>query len=204
MKKPDFNALWQDRVAQLESCSGAEVVVAVQAQAESYLDVHWKWAFLGSSLSLLLMVHSPLMFHPNGVFVNALFAGLIGYLASWRLPFLRRLFTPSTRRRQQMERSALLAFERLKISHTRERMGLLLLVSWFENQALLLPDLGLTGRLPGAVLNGLQARLDGATNRAQLEQAVGEVLQQLAQPLQHYVPRSSDDQDELSNQVRVL
>lgn len=200
----DYHALWQDRIAQLEACSGAEVVVATQAQAESYQDVDWKWACLISALSLLFMVHSPVVFHPDWVWLNTMLAGLLGLLASRKLPGLRRLLTSSRRRRQQLERSAVLAFERLKISHTRQRTGLLLLVSWFEQEAILVPDLGLTAHLPRAVLNQLQVRLDQASSQEQLKQAVSEVLEQLGEPLQQFVPRCIDDADELSNQVRVL
>lgn len=199
----DIQALWQDRVTQLESRSGAEIVVAVQPQAGHYLDIHWKWATLAMTLSLLFMVHGPLLFHADGVLLNALFAGLLGYLASWRVAPLRRLLTTFRRRQNQMEYSCREVFERLQISHTRDRVGLLLLVSRFENRAMLRPDVGLSG-LPGALLHRLQSQLDSATTRSQLDAAVTRVLEELRDPLQRSVPLGSDDANELSNQVRNL
>ena len=200
----DVKALWHDRVAQIEARSGAEVVVAVQSQAGSYVDVHWKWTTLAMTLTLGLMIYSPFVFNTSGLLLNVLFAGLLGYLSSWRLPPLRRWLTTGSRRQKQVSDSTLLAFERLRISHTRQRVGLLLLVSWFENRALLRPDVGLTGRVPGAVWNRLQQQLDEATTRVQLEQAVTRVLEELVEPLHQGVPLASDDQNELSNEVRTL
>ena len=200
----DVQALWQDRVTQLETRSGAEMVVAVQPQAGSYVDIHWKWATLAMTFSLLFMVHGPLLFHADGVLLNALFAGLLGYLASWRVAPLRRLLTTVRRRQNQMECSCREVFERLQISHTRDRVGLLLLVSRFENRAMLRPDVGLSGRIPGALLHRLQCQLDRASTRSQLDTAVTRVLEELLEPLQRSIPLRSDDANELSNQVRNL
>lgn len=180
------------------------MVVAEQAQADDYCEANWKWAVLASLLTLLIMVHSPIVFHPEGLVLNTVFVGALGYLASWRAPWLRRWMTSARRRRQQAERSADLAFTRLEVSHTRERMGLLVLVCRFERVALLRPDLGLTGRVPGARWNQLQARLDAARGWDQLEKAVSRVLEELAPLLREQAPRAEDDQNELSDQVRIL
>lgn len=201
---PDRHSLWQTRVALIESGSCAEVVVAEQAQADAYQDVNWKWSVLASLLSLLVMVHSPIVFHPQGLIVNVVFAGMLGYLASWRAPWLRRWLTGARRRREQAEKSADLAFTRLQISHTRERMGLLLLVCRFEQVALLRPDLGLNGRVPGARWNQLQSQLDAARGLEQLEAAVTGVLEALAPLLHEQAPRAEADENELSDQVRIL
>jgi len=198
------HSLWQARVGLIESGSCAEVVVAEQAQADAYSDGNWKWAVLASLLTLLVMVHSPIVFHPEGLILNTVFAGALGYLASWRAPWLRRWLTSARRRREQAERSADLAFTRLEVSHTRERVGLLLLVCRFEQVALLRPDLGLTGRVPGARWNQLQGRLDAARGLDQLEKTVTEVLEELAPLLHEQAPRAAGDQNELSDQVRIL
>lgn len=204
MMTPERHSLWQARVSQIESGSCAEVVVAEQAQADAYSEANWKGAALTSFLTLLIMVHSPLPFHPEGVVLNTVFAGALGYLACWRAPWLRRWLTGARGRREQAERSADLAFTRLQVSHTRERMGLLLLVSRFERVALLRPDLGLTGRVPGARWNQLQSRLDAAKGLDELEKTVTLVLEELSPLLHAQAPRAEEDVNELSDQVRIL
>ncbi len=201
---PERHSLWQARVGQIESGSCAEVVVAEQAQADAYAEANWKCAVLASFLTLLVMVHSSIVFHPEGLVLNVVFAAALGYLASWRAPWLRRWLTSARRRREQAERSADLAFTRLQVSHTRERMGLLLLVCRFESAALLRPDLGLTGRVPGARWNQLQGQLDAAGTLDQLEKAVTRVLEELAPLLHEQAPRAEGDVNELSDQVRIL
>lgn len=201
---PERHALWQARVAQIESSSCAEVVVAEQARADAYSEANWKWAVLASFLTLLFMVHSPILFHPEGLVLNTAFVGALGYLTSWRVPWLQRWLTGSRRRRERAEGSADLAFTRLAVSHTRERMGLLLLVCRFEQVALLRPDLGLTGRVPGARWNELQSLLDAARGLDQLEKAVSAVLEKLAPLLAEQAPRGQQDVNELSDQVRIL
>lgn len=195
---------WRDKVAQIEACSGAEVVVAVQPQAGSYADVPWKCALLGGFLTLVFMVHSPILFHPDGLWMNVALAGLLSGLLGSRWQPVRVWLTSKARRRSQFEDSLLLAFELLQLSHTRQRTGLLLLVSWLECRACLKPDLGLTARLAGAELNRLQQLLDGARDRHELAAAVSTVLERLQPLLAEAVPREGDDVNELSDEVRQL
>ncbi len=195
---------WQDKVARIEASSAAEVVVAVQQQAGCYADVPWKCAALSGFLSLVFMVHSPILFHPDGLWMNLALAGVLGGLLGSRLPVARRWLTSSGRRQRQFDESLLLAFERLQLSHTRQRTGLLVLVSWLECRAAIKPDLGLTARLAGAEFNRLQQLLDGARSRAELAAAVSTVLEQLQPLLARAVPRESHDVNELSDEVRQL
>ena len=192
---------WSELVGRIEAESAAEIVVAVQTQADPYAEVAWKMALLMVLVTLVVLVHSPIAFHPDGVVLNAALMAALGYAlgaTSWNL---RRWLSTPQRRRRALQNSLLRSFEELQISHTRQRSGLLLLVSYFEGRALLKPDLGLLGRVPGAQWNEWQHQLD---QPGPLEAKVSRLLEQMQPLLAQQMPRQVDAQDELSNQVRIL
>jgi putative membrane protein len=189
------------KVTAIEAASAVEVVLCLQPEAGSYADVDVLWGALGGLAALAVAVHSPWVFLPDLLVLNSLLAGLLSWWLSRRLPAMRRLLTRQARRERQLQQFAEMAFTRLQLTHTRDRSGILLVISLLERRAVMLTDLGVTSHVPQAVLDTARVRL---AQGAELEKAVGETLDQLAAELPKYWPRAQDDQDELSNTVRVL
>jgi putative membrane protein len=197
----EFDPKWTQQVAAIEAESAAEVVLAVQPQAESYPEVAWKMATLTGLLTLVGLIHSPLVFHPDGVVLNVCMMGFFGFGLGQRFLPLRRMLCSGQRQERALQMSLGHQFEQLQVSHTRDRSGLLVLVSYFEQRALLKPDLGLQGRLSGAIWREWQDLLDGPGD---LQGKVSQVLEKMKPLLASQMPRQADDVDELSNEVRFL
>jgi putative membrane protein len=186
------------RVAALEAGSAVELVVVSQPQAGSYADVDLRWGCVFALLFLVVALHSEIVFHPDFMVVNTVISGVVGWACSRHFPALRRLLTTSTRRDKQLREYAQMAFCQLEISHTRDRSGMLLLLAELERAALLLVDLGVTARVPQAVLDAARQRL------TENPSAVLSVLDDLARDLAELWPAPEGDTDELSNAVRTL
>lgn len=195
--KTDNKAL-EARVAALEARSAVELVVVSQPQAGSYADVNLLWGFLFALTFLMVAVHSAIVFHPDFMVVNAVLAGLVGWACSRHFPRMRRLLTTAARRDKQLRQYAHMAFSELEISHTRERSGMLLLIAQMEGAALLMVDLGVTARVPRAVLDGARQRLQTDPG------SVLAVLDDLTRELGEHWPAPEGDADELPNTVRTL
>lgn len=186
------------RVAALEAGSAVELVVVCQPQAGSYADVDMRWGCVFALLFLVVAVHSSIVFHPDFMVVNTVIAGLVGWACSRHFPAWRRLLTSAARREKQLREYAQMAFCELEISHTRERSGMLLFIAELERAALLIVDLGVTARVPRAVLDTARQRL------AERPESVLSVLDDLARELAQLWPAPEGDTDELSNAVRTL
>lgn len=186
------------RVGALEAGSAVELVVVSQPHTGSYADVDLRWGCLFSLVFLIVAVHSPIVFHPDFMVVNTVLAGIIGWACSRHFPAMRRLLTSAARREKQFRQYAQMAFSELEISHTRERSGMLLLLGELERAALLVVDLGVTARVPRAVLDAARQRLE------QSPASVLSVLDDLAAQLAELWPAPEGDTDELSNAVRTL
>lgn len=201
---PDFARRAEEKVAAVEARSKVEAVVAVAPRSGSYDDVDARWGILFGFLALVLVLYSPWEVPPHLVPLDVLLLGGLGWLTSRRFPGLRRIWTSGRRRRQQVEEAARAAFVTEGVSASRERTGLLIYLSLLEREAVVLPDLGLVGHVPGAVWNELRYDLDQARTLPALEKALLAGLDRLAEVLPIYLPAGESNPDEIPNRMRLL
>lgn len=191
-----------ERVEKLESQSSVELVVVLSDESGHYREIEGHCGFAAVLTLLVFALYSPWEYPPELLMAGVVIAYLIGYALGLKISGLRRLFSSAARRRRQVESQARDAFMQKKVSHTRERTGLLLYLSEFERMARLIPDTGIEAKVPLAVFNTQQAKWDDtASTLAALEEAVLKGLDELAAILAEHLPRPEDDQDELPNEI---
>ena len=138
-----------------EQHTRAEIVPMIVARSGLYRDArHWAGliAALTTLAALLTIEFSwlPWGWHASNaawliVAVMLAYAGG-AWVGSW--PPVVRLLTSSTRMRHKVMLRAERAFAQHAISQTRERTGVLILLSILERQIYVLPDRSLTGLVP--------------------------------------------------------
>ena len=142
------------RVAVLEAKTGAQVVTALVARSDSYPEAPWKAFALGASLAALGVALESL-FHlewqsadPTPASAAAILAaGIVLALICLLWTPLARLFTDRLRRGVEVGQHARAMFFDRGLDRTRGRIGLLLLVSVFEREVVLLADDGFEGKI---------------------------------------------------------
>ena len=183
------NAVKQ-RIAALESSTGVEVVAAVIARADDYPEIPWKAFALGASLAALAAVAAALTepgWEAYEAVVEAavvvLAAGAAAALATvWIAPFAR-LFLPRARRQAEVLQYAQAMFLETELHRTRRRDGILLLVSLFEHEVVVLADRGVREKLGPEELGPVVAAVTAGINRGPLKEALLDGLARLAAAL---------------------
>jgi putative membrane protein len=175
-------------VADLERRTAAEIVPFVVARSDRYANADWKGATLGALAGALVAValHRALglwgLDPALWIALPPAAGAALGWLAS-RLPFFTRALVGKERIDEQVRRRAESAFLAEDLAATASRQGLLLFVSLFERRVLVLPDLGLRGRIPAAAWDGVAAGIAGRLKShgpaAALAAGVGEVREVL-------------------------
>ena len=178
-------------VSEAEGATAAEIVVVCAPQSGTYNDLAWGVGALVSFLALAFVVFSPFALDPIFWPLEVPLLGCaMGWLAA-RTPGLCRL-APAQRRAAQVRVAAEAAFYQEKVFATQGRIGVLVYISWAESQALVIPDEGLLGRIPG------EAWPMVGVDPGSIE-GVAEGIKRLGQILAAHVPRESDDANELPN-----
>jgi putative membrane protein len=176
----------KQRIAALESSTGVEVVAAVIARADDYPEIPWKAFALGASLAALAAVAAALIepgWEAHEAIMEAvavvLAAGAAAALATvWIAPFAR-LFLPRARRQAEVLQYAQALFLETELHRTRRRDGILLLVSLFEHEVVVLADRGVREELGPEELGPVVAAVTAALKRGPLEEALLDGLARL-------------------------
>jgi putative membrane protein len=171
------------RSAQLESRVGVQVIAAIIGKADAHVELPWKAFALGAVLSGLAVVVADLA-RPQWLTANValvdtvtiLGTGAASALLAVFVPAYGRFFLRSTRRDAEVRRYAEALFLRHELFKTRERNGILILVSCFERKVEILADVGLHRRVSDAEWRPVIARMTPLLRERQFAEALQEGL----------------------------
>ena len=178
------------RIAEAEKRTGAQIVVAVIQRSDSYSELPWKAFALGVSVAGLLVFIFDLLW-PGWysqtamlIFVvTILITGIISALLSLYIPKFARLFLATHRAEVEVRQYAESLFLSHELFATRRRTGILLLVSLFERQVILLPDTGLNKRLSRKAMQKIIAQMTPILASGQVTRALEQGLLRLEEIL---------------------
>jgi putative membrane protein len=165
LSKAEANAI-EARSAQVEARVGTQVIAAIVGKADAHIELPWKAFALGAVLAGLAMVIAdatrPQWLSANVTLIDTvtiLGAGAASALLAVFVPAYARLFLRSTRRDVEVRRRAEALFLRHDLFKTRDRNGVLILVSCFERKVEILADTGLHSRVSEAEWRPVIARM---------------------------------------------
>jgi putative membrane protein len=142
------------RIADAEKRTGAQIVLAVIERSDSYPELPWKVFALGASIAGLLVFGMNLLW-PLTSPINAALLAIVMILAAGAgfallsvfVPDFARLFLNAHRAEVETRQYAESLFLSKQMFATSKRKAVLLLVSIFERQISVLPDTGLAREL---------------------------------------------------------
>jgi len=195
------------RIADAEKRTGAQIVLAVIERSDTYSELPWKAFALGASLAGLSVSVLDLL-RPgwtSGIavliaVVLLLAAGAAGALLCVSVPRFARLFLAAHRAEVEVRQYAESIFLSREVFATRRRTGVLLLVSLFERQVVVLPDTGLGQRLSIEALQRIIARMTMALASGQVARALEDGLSSLEEVLAVTAPGESGE-NELADEI---
>jgi putative membrane protein len=198
---PESKAALSEAVRAIESCSSAELVIAVRHRTGSYLHADLLFGILAGVAALAFLLFSPWIFSPLWIVIDPIvIGGLAGLAAAWSSR-LRRSLTPLAMRRRRIETAARSTFVERRVHGTTGRTGILLYVSVLEREAALVVDVGVEAL---AAMDGWKAavgEIETAVRNKEDGVAVAARLRGLATLLSSALVRGADDVNELPDEV---
>jgi putative membrane protein len=195
------------RVADAEKRTGAQIVLAVVKRSDTYAELPWKAFAFGVSITGLVIFIIDLLFYSwitqemVLVTVAAMFAaGAVLALLTVFAPAFARLFLPDHRAETEVRQYAESMFLSKELFATKERSGILLLVSMFERQVIVLPDKGLGNRINEGAMQEIIALMTKSLRRKEIRAAMMAGLDRLCAALGGTCGGQSSG-NELSNKI---
>ena len=94
-------------------------------------------------------------------------------------------------------------FERLGMTKTAERNGVLLFVACEEQRFVILGDQGIDAKVPAGFWDEIAARLTIRFQAGEFTDGIVEAIHSAGEELRQYFPRSEADVDELTNEINI-
>jgi len=171
--------LLDKRIAETEKETGAQIVLASVLRSDNYAEIPWKAFAFGASMASLLVICLDLFvlgWPSTGLMLFSvafiLAAGALFVLLSVLLSPFARLFLSSHRKETETLQYAESLFLSRELFSTKKRSGILLLVSQFERQVVILPDKGIRDQLSEEVLKEVIANMSAHLRRSNLKLAL--------------------------------
>jgi putative membrane protein len=188
-------------IAEVEQNTSAEIVVAALPRSGRYVDTRL-WCALAVGLSAATLVHwlrpelgvSPILWVQAG-------AGAAAFVLA-SVPGVLRLLLPRQRAQRAVERAAELAFLEHAVFATRERIGVLILLSELEHKVVILGDEGIHARVQSSGWDALVGLLVQRIRERRAGDGLCEVIGKLGEQFARELPVGNENPNELDNRVR--
>jgi putative membrane protein len=148
-----------------EAGTSGEVVVVMTDEADAYEEAAWRGAAVLCAsvltLDLIYRYAAPfwLALPRDAGLLAALAAALLGFAVVPRVPAVRRLLVGPARRSARVRAAAEAAFRTQRVATTRDRTGVLVFISFFEREVVVLPDIGVEAKAPESAWAGVVDRV---------------------------------------------
>ncbi len=187
-------------VTAIEKKTAAEIVVMMRPVSGTYRQADLLAGAIAAFAYLCVFLYAPEPFDFTYFPLEQAACFLFVAFACSRLPLLRRLLSGKKALAASAELAAKAMFVDRGISKTRARTGVLVYLSLFERETVMILDVGLDAAKLGEPYARAAEALRVAGRRGDLDalvQALGQVGAQLAE----VYPIADDDIDELPNEV---
>lgn len=209
MKKAEdfFSAEEKEQIRQAvvraEARSAGEIVPVVVDQSGHYLQFALTGAiFCAFFVAVIWMAASPGV-AASQILLIEFFAFWVSFSLIQRVSLLWSWLIPEALKDRVVRRRAEEAFYAHRLHETRDKSGVLILLSLMEHRVELLADVGIQQRVPQETWEALVQQIASGVKEGHPFEALRGAIDACGQLLAEHFPRRPDDTDELSNQLRV-
>ncbi|GAB4167653.1 MAG: hypothetical protein Tsb0017_18190 [Geothermobacteraceae bacterium] len=191
----------EQAVRQVEATTSGEIVPLIVDASYDYprselIGAGCFATALAALLCWLAASDSVLVFVPLQLVLFLLFRMLIRVL-----PALKRRLIPQAEIDAEVEERAITAFVEHGLHETRDRTGILILISLFERRVFVLADRGINDKVPQGTWDEVVAMITEGLRQGSACDSICNAIARCGELLAKDFPRRADDTDELPNLI---
>jgi putative membrane protein len=195
------------RIAEAETLTSTQIVLAAVSRSDSYTEIPWKAFAFGTSITSLivflldllllrLMTEAMILFSVATILAT----GALFVLLTLLFPGFARMFLSDSRKEAETMQYAESLFLSKELFTTEGRRGILLLVSQFERQVVILPDKGVREPLSAEVMESIISEMTQCLRQKEVKKALEKGLAELVSVLRPSAS-SRPDKNELPDEI---
>ncbi|MBN1115425.1 MAG: TPM domain-containing protein [Oligoflexia bacterium] len=192
-----------EAVRLLEKHTSGEIVPVIANRSGRYFSADLILGIIAGFLSVAVMYE----FGGQAGFAYYMpvnFGGLLLGLVAARVPFIKRILVPEKMMLERVRKEALLAFYEQGLYKTRDKTGILIYVSLFERQVVVMGDEGINSKVSQPVWSDIVNRIIEGIKRKKYAEGLVEGIGMCRVILERNFPIKSYDTNELCNELVII
>lgn len=208
LKDSDLSEI-ETAVHEAEKHTSAEIVPMIVRASSNYYQVPMTLMLLGVAFFLLLYEVLKFEAHwdgfaPSLIFVVVSFVTVFFVLPRVaRIPWVKMVFTVRAEEQEQASKRARIEFHENHLTHTKDKVGVLIFISLLEHSVIVLGDKAIADKLPPetwqTVVEQILVDIKQKNMAGGIKKAIATMSSLLAGPF----PIKSNDVNELSNKLVI-
>ena len=195
----EARAAFKQAVEAIENASSAEIVIAVRRRSSGYFHANLIVGIVVTFAALAAMLFLDQSFGLIAILVDPFLVGALAAAAVELLPGVKRLLTPTSVRRREVRNAARATFVERGVHNTLDRSGVLVYVSWLEQQIALVADSGVLNAFTVEALEAAERDITASMSNGGV--AVARALESYKTRLAVVLPRRAEDINELPDAI---
>ncbi|NPA67248.1 MAG: hypothetical protein GXO50_01415 [Chlorobi bacterium] len=199
----DFKSELYKTIEDIENKSLVEIVAAVRKNSGNYRDVSLFFASVVSFLIVSWLMFAEFIIDVYHIYFIALASFVLLYLICELINPLKRLLIRKKRMNRNVEIYGRAIFQKGGIRFTGQKTGVLIFLSVFEKQVLILPDRGALTAVPDEEWQTLNNNFQTVFNRKDIATAFIKELKNSGKIFAEYILPAENDINELPDDLEV-
>ncbi len=200
---PEYQNRLDEAIQELESKSSVELVAVIYPESCNYRDIELIGGIFLALSTLILGFMVPHEIHFYAILFGTLISFPLGTILIKRIKSLKRALINKKRKRRQCEIMGRAIFQKAKIHRTSQHTGVLLFLSVFEREAVLLWDIGVDIQLTIDELDDLQSQFSEIFDVSDAPEALLTKIKESIAVFERHLPVQPNDINELPNHLQV-
>ena len=193
-----MNSSIEEAVKKAEAKTSGEIVPVILEVSDNYPGATWRFGITCALFFVaLLYVYYPYLDFLVYLLIEILLI-FIGILLA-QVSFLKRLFVSNAEKEEEVYQKAVEIFYERSLHSTRDRTGILILVSLLEHRVQILADIGINSVVPLQTWDHIAEELIVSIRHKQLQEGMCQAITSCGDILATYFPVKADDINELEN-----
>ena len=201
-------------VKEAENQISGEIVPVIVEHSGRYLIANYKGSLIGSSLAFIIMIildrylipdaTNTLYYDPVFIFLVVILGGVLGAIIPNYLEKIKRLLVSQSYMDHTTRQRAENAFLEEEVFNTRQRTGIMIFISFFEHEVIVMADRGINQVVEqnqwDKIVADIVTQIRSGNTIGGLETGIrrcGELL------LEKGFNKSADDENELHDDLRI-
>jgi putative membrane protein len=192
-----------EAVKQAESATSGEIVPLIVHASDRYRHADLAGGLIGQAMALIAGMWLIPGFDYTYAIVLMVAGFVVGYLKTRHVPFVKRLLLGKKAVAEEVYQRALQAFFELGLANTRDRTGILIMVSLLEHRVQVIADKGINEKVPKGTWDQIVLDVQQGIKRGSLIEGLEKATLHCGEILSKDFPIQPDDTNELANELIV-